>query len=44
MQTGYVKPEKKSKFSKILTSLSKYGMNYSDDIQSDDWKILSEII
>ena len=35
MQTGYVKPEKKSKFSKILTSLSKYGMNYSDDIQKN---------
>lgn len=35
MQTGYVKSEKKSKFSKILTSLSKYGMNYSDDIQKN---------
>lgn len=35
MQTGYVKPEKKSKLSKILMSLSKYGMNYSDDIQKN---------
>ena len=35
MQTGYVKQEKKSKFSKILTALSKYGMNYSDDIQKN---------
>ena len=26
---------KKSKLSKILTSLSKYGMNYSDDIQKN---------
>ena len=35
MQTGYAKQEKKSKFSKILTALSKYGMNYSDDIQKN---------
>lgn len=35
MQTGNVKHDKKSKFSKILTALSKYGMNYSDDIQKN---------
>ena len=34
MNSGY-KASKQSKLSKILTSLSKYGMNYSDDIQKN---------
>ena len=34
MNIGY-KASKQSKLSKILTSLSKYGMNYSDDIQKN---------
>lgn len=34
MNSGYQAP-KQSKLSKILTSLSKYGMNYSDDIQKN---------
>ena len=34
MNSGYKAP-KQSKLSKILTSLSKYGMNYSDDIQKN---------
>ena len=37
MNGGYnsQKASKQSKLSKILTSLSKYGMNYSDDIQKN---------
>lgn len=34
INSGYKAP-KQSKLSKILTSLSKYGMNYSDDIQKN---------